>query len=131
MNVGEKQPHVVAGFQQFQHGVGVRGFDNAKTIFLEQPRTAMWKIRSPSAVWMSPTNWWDDRAAASLPRRPPGRPAFSSRFRVLHPKVRMRVRLSTSGVRTTRGDGRGCDAAAIPYLGVRRCENARKGFFRA
>jgi hypothetical protein len=27
-----------------------------------------------------------------LPRRPPGRPAFSSRFRVLHPKVRMRVR---------------------------------------
>ena len=24
----------------------------------------------------------------------------------------MRVRLSTSGVRTTRGDGRGCDAAA-------------------
>jgi hypothetical protein len=112
LNVCEKQPHVVAGFQQFQCGVGVRGFDNAKTIFLEQPRTAMWMIRSPSAVWMSPTNRWDDRAAASLPRRPPGRPAFSSRFRVLHPKVRMRVRLSTSGVRTTRGDGRGWDAAA-------------------
>jgi hypothetical protein len=37
LNVGEKQPHVVAGFQQFQRGVGVRGFDNAKTIFLEQP----------------------------------------------------------------------------------------------
>jgi hypothetical protein len=61
LNVGEKQPHVVAGFQQFQRGVGVRGFDNAKTIFLEQPRTAMWKIRSPSAVWMSPTNRWDPR----------------------------------------------------------------------
>jgi hypothetical protein len=39
LNVGEKQPHVVAGFQQYQRGVGVRGFDNAKTIFLERPRS--------------------------------------------------------------------------------------------
>jgi hypothetical protein len=36
LNVGEKQPHIVAGFQQFQRGVRVRGFDDAKTIFLEQ-----------------------------------------------------------------------------------------------
>jgi hypothetical protein len=36
LNIGEKQPHVVTGFQQFQRGVGVRGFDDVKTIFLEQ-----------------------------------------------------------------------------------------------
>jgi hypothetical protein len=29
-NVGEKQPHVVAGFQQFQSGVSVLGFDKLK-----------------------------------------------------------------------------------------------------
>ncbi len=31
-NVGEKQPHVVAGFQQFQSGVSVLGFDNVKAV---------------------------------------------------------------------------------------------------
>ena len=36
LNVGEKQPHVVAGFQQLQRGVGVLGFDDAKTMVLKQ-----------------------------------------------------------------------------------------------
>jgi hypothetical protein len=36
LNVGEKQPHVVAGFQQFQSGVGVLGFDDAKAVIFKQ-----------------------------------------------------------------------------------------------
>jgi hypothetical protein len=37
MNVGEKQPHVVAGFQQFQRCVGVRGFDDANPFSSNRP----------------------------------------------------------------------------------------------
>jgi len=36
LDVGEKQPHIVASFQQFQRGDGVRGIDDAKTIFLKR-----------------------------------------------------------------------------------------------
>jgi hypothetical protein len=36
LDVGEKQPHVVASFQQFQRGVGVRGFDDAKAVVFKQ-----------------------------------------------------------------------------------------------
>ena len=36
MNVGEKQPYVVAGFQQFQRGVGALGFDDAKAVFFKR-----------------------------------------------------------------------------------------------
>jgi hypothetical protein len=36
LNVGKKQPHVVAGFERFQRGVGVRGFDDLKPVLLEQ-----------------------------------------------------------------------------------------------
>jgi hypothetical protein len=36
LNVGKKQPHIVASFQQFQRGIGIRGFQDAKTIFFKK-----------------------------------------------------------------------------------------------
>ena len=36
LNIGKKQPHVVPGFEQFQRGVCVRGFDDAKAVFFKR-----------------------------------------------------------------------------------------------
>ena len=72
-------------------------------------------LRSPSAVWTSPTDpvgrsrRWRAPCRAVLPGDPPSPPASACFI-----TKDCEVRLSTSGVRTTRGDGRGCDAATHP-----------------